>query len=378
MNTIKEITVYAHGDSSDLKTWSNVPYFFTETLLQKGIRVNRVNINPPGWLEELYNKLVWRVLNKVLVKQFFNQYLHTWFNHVLTQRRIRKAVKQYPDTDVHLFLSFSHSAKPYTNKPVVFFCDWNIDYYFKYFLNRSPVWVEQFAGKRQDRLMEEADLVISLFPAVTDYLKNYYRNSNIHYLGNVVNSVLKVSEEEVLLKKRTSKALLFIGNRKYIEGAKFLIAAVTLLAKQSSDIHLHIIGMERKHFEEAPSFVTFHGYLNKSDEQQRRRYYELMQEARMVVNTTEKWGAFSSTLEAMYFFNPIITTPYTEFVQTFGRTISFGRYFEDRTPEALAREIASLLQSTDYEEYCKSAHLAVMPFTWDAYVDKVLAHINRL
>src|SRR3569833_1299656 len=60
MKPLRELTVFSHGDSTLLSTWSNVPYFFTRTIESKGIKVNRVNINPPYALEELYDRTVWR------------------------------------------------------------------------------------------------------------------------------------------------------------------------------------------------------------------------------------------------------------------------------------------------------------------------------
>jgi hypothetical protein len=44
MIKIKEITVFTIGDSKKMSTWSNVPFFFTETLISKGVKVNRVDI----------------------------------------------------------------------------------------------------------------------------------------------------------------------------------------------------------------------------------------------------------------------------------------------------------------------------------------------
>src|SRR5882757_1545540 len=95
MRAIREVTVFSHGDSRLLSTWSNVPYFFTRTIESKGIRVNRVNINPSSSWEHLYDMTVWRVLNKLLPGGFFTRYIHTALNHWHIQRRIRKAVRQY-------------------------------------------------------------------------------------------------------------------------------------------------------------------------------------------------------------------------------------------------------------------------------------------
>ena len=378
MKLIRELTVFSHGDSTLLSTWSNVPYFFTKTIESKGIRVNRVNINPPYAVEELYDRTVWRVLNKLLPRGYFTKYIHTALNYWHIQRRIRKAVKQYPSSDAFIFLSFSHSTQGMSNVPVVLFCDWTVDYYFRYFLNREPRWFERRPVRRQDALIEGADLVISLFPGVTDYLRTYYKNRNIVYLGNVVNSELSVSAEEVIGKKRVSKELLFIGNRKYVEGANCLIRAYKLLKEADPSMRCHIIGMEAKYLEEAPEGVTCYGYLDKSKDEERVLYYSLLQNARVIINTTPKWGAFSSTIEAMHFFNPVITSPYKEFTQTFGEEIPFGYYCEAGSVEALHGALESIFRDPGYERMCMEAHEAVKPFTWDSYMARVLEGVENI
>jgi glycosyltransferase involved in cell wall biosynthesis len=378
MREIRELTVFSHGDSRQLSTWSNVPYFFTRTLEAKGIRVHRVNINPPSRLEHLYDNTIWRVLNKALPGGFFTKYLHTGLNHWLTQRRIRQAVREFGGSDAFIFLSFSHSSKGLSSAPVVLFCDWTIDYYFSYFLNRKPRSFERAPLRRQDRVMEEADLVISLFPGVTDYLRTYYRNNNIVYLGNVVNSELSVTPSEVIERKLASKDLLFIGNRKYVEGANCLIQAYQLLKADDPEMKCHIIGMEAKYLENVPDGVTCYGYLDKAKDDQRDLYYSLLQNAKVIVNTTPKWGAFSSTIEAMHFYNPVITSPYKEFVQTFGGETAFGHYCEEGNAQALYVALKELFRDPGYEKMCRAAHDAVKPFTWDSYMERVMEKIRGL
>ena len=45
MREIKEVIVYSNGDSNDLATWSNVPYFFCRELEKRGIKVDKVDIH---------------------------------------------------------------------------------------------------------------------------------------------------------------------------------------------------------------------------------------------------------------------------------------------------------------------------------------------
>jgi len=376
MREIREVTVFSHGDSGQLSTWSNVPYFFTETLLSMGIKVHRVDINPVGWIERLYDHTVWRVLNK-LKKGYFLTYIHTSLNQWEVGWRIRKAVRKYSGSDAFIFLSFSHSVKG-VDVPVVLFCDWTIEYYFKYFLNRKPLFIEQYTLRRQDKLIEAADLVISLFPVVTDHMRSYYKNDRIMYLGNVVNSRLKVTASEVIALKQASKDILFIGNRKYVGGANCLVRAFVLLKKHIPDLRCNIIGMEAQHLESVPDGVHCYGYLDKSHDEQRELYYSLMQGAKVVVNTTEKWGAFSSTIEAMYFYNPVITSPYPEFTRTFGNEIAFGYYCESNAVEPLKDALLRMFNDPAYASMCLKAHEAVMPFSWDEYMKRLVEEIKKV
>ncbi len=98
----------------------------------------------------------------------------------------------------------------------------------------------------------------------------------------------------------------------------------------------------------------------------------------MVVNTTPRWGAFSSMAEAMYFHCPVITTPYPDFVRTFGEQIDFGWYCEPESGEDLRQALRQSFTQPGYRERCLRAHAAVRDFTWSAYVDKLLALMRRL
>jgi glycosyltransferase involved in cell wall biosynthesis len=294
------------------------------------------------------------------------------------QWRIKKAARRYKNSDASIFLTFSHASFGYSDAPVILFCDWTSDYYFKYFLHRPPLSLERYTIKRQDKKIEKADVVVSLFPSVTDYMRDHYKNKNIFYLGNVVNSELSASEPEVLFKKLNSTDILFIGNKKYKEGALCLIKAFSLLRSTIPDCKVHIIGMESAEFDALPDGVICYGYLDKASEEQGKLYYSLLQQAKAVVNTTEKWGAFSSTIEAMYFYNPVITTPYKEFTQTFGNDIRFGYYCESNSVELLHTNLVRLFRDPEYKSLCINAHEAVKPFTWDAYMENLLEKIRNI
>ena len=98
--------------------------------------------------------------------------------------------------------------------------------------------------------------------------------------------------------------------------------------------------------------------------------------AKVLINPTPKWGAYSSTIEAMYNYTPVIVSPYETFVNEFGRIIDFGLYNEHYTAEGIAKDIEIVIFNNDYKSLCENAHNRVEKYTWSNYVDKVLNLIS--
>lgn len=370
MVELRELTVYSNGDSRKLSTWSNIPYFVTETLEAKGIRVHRVDLSPRPGIALAYGvvRKIGRLLRKNGTPGYFRSGLH--FNDA--RRRIKRAVGLFPESQAHLFLTFSFSATGFTEKPSIQFCDWPFDYVLRHFEEREPSRREAQSIERENSQIAASDAVISLFPFAARYLAQRHSGVDVHYLGPVVNAMRQPAGPQIVRAKQKAQRLLYIGNQKYAAGAESLLAAFRLLKESNPAVSLDIVGMRERDFPLLPEGVRCHGYLDKGVERDRRLFYELLSNASVFVNTTPKWGAFSATLEAMDFYTPVILRPYDEFVATFGQTPDFGRYCEDDAPEALCHAIRSVLNDPSYAELCLQAHQAVKEATWDRYVDQLL------
>lgn len=371
---IREITVFTNGESSEISTWSNVPFFFTETLIKKGIKVNRINIYPEYKSELYFNKYAVKILNRFYKNNTYN-YFRSLLHFYRTRKLIKRGIEKYPNSDIFLFLTFSFSATGLTNNKIVQFGDWTYDYYFKYFNKRKPNWFENNSIKRENTQIEGSDLCIALFPAIAEHLNKQF-STPIIYLGNVINAVYKPDKEEIIELKKNSNSILFVGSMKYIEGARALIDAFKTIFKKNPKYCLHFIGFKNEDFDIIPENVFCHGYLNKAVKEEEKLYYDLVKNAKVFVNTTPKWGSFSSSLEAMYFYTPIIVTPYQEFIQTFGWQFQGGFFCEDNT--LLAKKITTLFENENYLETCINAHNSVKDFTWDSYIDKFLFEVEKI
>jgi glycosyltransferase involved in cell wall biosynthesis len=372
---MKEVTVFSNGDSGKISTWSSIPYFFTKTLLSKGFKVNRVDINPPPNVEKIFNKTFFRVLRKINKHSTYD-YFRTLTHFTYVKSKIKKAIKKYPNSDANIFLTFNFSSAGLTDKPAIQLCDWTYDYYFKYFIDRKPDFFEKKCIKREDAQIEGSDLVFVLFPWVAKYMKKRYKNTNIHYIGNAINSLEEVSKVDIIKRKKNSNNILFVGNKKYIEGARSLINAFGKLKQNYPQLNLHIIGMHVGDFESLPKDVYCYGYLDKDKDADRKLYYKLFREAKLFVNTNPKWGAFSASIEAMYFYIPVIVTRNDDFVEIFGNDIDFGYYCEQNSSTLIEEKIIKILNNISYGSLCINAHKSIEEYTWNAYIDKLIKKIE--
>lgn len=374
MDTITEVTVYTNGNANNISTWSNVPYFFTQTLRSKGIKVNLVDLSTSRVLNKLYRVFpLYRLIYKKTTYGYFRSLIH----FLDARRRISNAIKKYPNSQLNIFLTFSFSSTGLTTKPSIQFCDWPYAYAINYFEKRNPDIFEKWSIAREDSQIEGTNLIFPLFPVVSNFMNDHYKNKNIYYLGNVINSLFTSNESIILDKKIASTSLLFIGSKKYLEGAKLLVNAFAILKSEIPALTLNFIGLATSDFDELPSGVNCYGYLDKGNEKDRALYYKILESAKVFINTNPKWGAFSATIEAMYFYTPVIVTPYNDFVNTFGHEIGFGYYCENSSLDLLCNNIKKILNNKLYNDLCLNAHKSVKGFTWDNYIDKMLVKIKE-
>lgn len=373
---MKELTIFTKGDSSQINTWSNVPYFFTETLISKGVKVNRVDCGPPLLISNIFDRTWGRFIRKFTKNKSYD-FVYSYIYYLYARHRINKTSRQFPNSEANIFLTFLFSSVGISDKPSILFCDWTYDYRIKFLLSRKPGFWENQSIKRQTAQITGSDLVISLFPRSAEYMTAQYNSNNIHYIGNVINSLCDAPEEEILKLKEKSNKILFIGSEAYIEGAEALILAFEILAQQFPELELHLIGIKESDLKHVPENTHCYGYLDKGIDSERELYYTLLKNAKLFINTTPKWAAFSASIEAMYFYTPVIVTPTLEFVETFGQDIEFGFYCKDNLKHCIAEKVEKLMNDKDYKTRCCKAHNAVREFTWSEFVNKMSRYIEN-
>jgi len=371
---INKVIFFTNGNSSDVSTWSNIPYLFTKTLEKHHIVIHRVDISINNMIQRIFDKIIFPIIGLFYPKHVYT-FDRTNLFAFITNRKIRNAVKRNADSDLCIFTTFSFYNK-YNDIPTLLFSDWTYEILIKERLGRKLYFFEKQVSKRETEAITNSPIVISLFPECASSMKLSYPSANIHYLGsNVINSLYfgKFESKEIIRNKTKSNDILFIGVKSYIEGAQKLVNSFRLFSQKYPNYTLHLIGIQPNWLKENYSNVCCHGYLRKDNEAENALYYHLLLKARFIINPSPIWASYSSTIEAMYFYTPVITTPYKDFVSEFGESIDFGYYVEDFSEAGISETIEKMCKAERYTEMCEKAHDKVADYTWDSYVEKILA-----
>lgn len=367
---MKNILVFTYGDSNNPSTWSNVPYMFTKTLEKKGYNVIRVDMST----KRTIFSLGYTLLIKIIKPSTTYYYVRSKINRNFVEKKIKKAVEKYDDiVDLYISISFDFSPSKYTKKKVLLISDWPIEYALENRYNRKPDWLEIGDIERHRTVIEEATYRVSLFQDVSDYMNKRFKSKTL-YLGALINGFKPVDEFK---RMDNRNKITFIGKKSYHTSAQKLIFAFEKLDKKMVDeknLELHIIGMNKHDFKNIKNKkIYFHDYLDKGIKEQCEKYYRILKETIVVVNTTEKWAGMSSILESMYYYRPIITSKYDEYVKTFGDNINFGYYCKNDENE-LKKYVEKILtlKSNEYEKFSINAHNVVKEYSYDAYIDKIV------
>jgi len=260
---------------------------------------------------------------------------------------------------------FSYPLHNGKNKQIVI-GDWPSEYLFERFLKRQPSPLERKSIERENAVIEAADAVITLFPNVREYMLQRYENRNIYCFGNVVNiDENVVVPADIWERKLKSRRLLFVGQPFYLPGALELIAAAFSLRQQGFECEVDIIGLDRNMIDADYGWLEVHGYLDKEKPSDKQKYYALLSNARLFVNTTPGWSGFQALLEAMYFHNPIVVRPNECLASYFSNISTVAYVLEEDGPNLEAILFSGLSNDSRYKQMSDAARNAVESSTWE-------------
>lgn len=376
---IKEITIFSIGDSRKVSTWSGIPYFLSTQIEQKGIKINRIDISPNRYIQWLYNHTITKIY-KLLHPKTEHDYFTSTFNCILMTLKLSVFQFIHRKADFDLVLSYSVYIL-FRRKKVCLLSDWTLK---QYIINQKhrPLYSEEHRyANYQKKCLKRCNTIISLFPkSATEISRDI--NQEVFHLGtNVVNNCCNTEiTHSIINPKWENKKLLFIGRPSYAIGANFLLEAFERIKHKHPTAELHFIGITAEHLgiKQEKENIYFYGYLKRENKEQKDLYYDLLIKSTIFVNPTQEWGGYSSVIEAMYFYTPIIVAPFNEFVNEFGKNIEFGSYIDSYSIEKLSNIIDSLLNLSfeSYYQKALNAHKNVKNHTWEYFTDCLLEKIS--
>lgn len=379
MADIKEVIVYSNGNSKELKTWSNVPYFFTDELIKNGIKVDRVNYdysndkNIIKLASKFFRKAITIIKGKTIWKYNYTDYCE---NKVCSFLEKQNSI--YRNADLQVMFGFSYAIK--SDIPFVMISDWTIDYRLKNKYKREPLSIEKKLIDKQYKMMDRADAIISVFPSSYEDIKKRFPNKT-YFLGHFVNALSNYPVD--FSKKYNSNKILFIGRKKaYKSGLEKAIKIINYYNENNDEkLFLSIIGMKESDINSIDKkYCSFYGYLDKSNPTQTDTYYSLIKESKLMINTTSEWNGVSSLFEGMYYGTPIISSRNKEIELLVNQEDVIAYCEDDESLDSIATKINEILKMNkqDYEELCDKAHKFADQFTWDKYIKKFIDLANKI
>lgn len=357
--------------SKNYKSWSNIPYLLHKNLEKRGYSVQNYVMRELEPLKTIFNLPI-RVLNK-----FFNLgttyfYVRTPLHFFSTYLCSRWMGLISTKNDVMVVQGFSYPLHNGKNRQIVL-GDWPSEYLFEKFLKRTPSRLERKSIDRENAVIEAADAVITLFPNVREYMLRKYKNQNIYYFGNVVNVDDDVRmPADIQLRKLNSKSFLFVGQPFYLPGALELIAAARSLRENGVDCEVDIVGIGAEVIGAHYPWLKVHGYLDKEDAADKKKYYELLSNARLFVNTTPGWSGFQALLEAMYFHNPIVVRPNESLSSYFPNLNELAYLLEEGGASLEEILFESLLDGARYQRMSEVSRQSVESSTWSNFTENLI------
>lgn len=374
---IREILFICYGDARNASTWSNVPYCFVRALEQRGIVVSCVDIRPSRRIESVWNAVIKRCLNLFWRGNMY-YFERSRLAMAISRRKIRMAVASNHTADLCVFTSFSYWNE-FDPRPSLLLCDWTFEILLRDRCHREPSFFERWYIESQRKAIEGAALVVSLFKESARKMKETYPSANIMWPGiNVINNLYdgEVGENLINLKKN-SNIILFVGRPAYLEGARMLLDSMALIWERYPEMELHCVGIADDDLDAKDPRVKCYGYLHKDIPAEREIYYGLMCRARVFCNPSPEWAGYSSIVEAMYFYTPVVVSDFMDFVSEFGCQIGFGRYCRTGTADCLAQNLLEVISGSSYPVMCTDAHSSVKDYTWGNYASLLLKSVSQ-
>lgn len=364
-----EFNLIVMGDSSNINTWSNLPYFFSKALIDKGVKLNRINAIPKERLLFRYYLIFLQkwidIKNKVLSRNCSYDPCRDIVTIYFANKKIKKEIQKHSQAKLNIFLTFSFSSFKFSKVPVVHYCDQT----YELFLNDTKKEINKrdlyFIGIEKNNL-KNAHYIYATNKKCSDSIKSRYKLKNVDVLPAGINleNLTVDNESEILTEK--NKNILFIGKGSYKRGVDILIKAFNLFnQKNANSFTLHIVGIPSSNSRHLNTNIKFHGYLNKHDSSGLTTYYHLLRTAKLFVMPMREGPIPGVIREAGLMYTPVIVTNIWH-VDKFIKDGHDGVLVNSLRPEEFADRMNNLVKNNNlWEKLAKNAHASAKNYSWD-------------
>ena len=371
-----KINLFCWGDSNDINTWSNVPYFLSRTLISRNIEVRRFNLIPPSGsahrLVTFLNRIRNRVGSLLGVRQ--RPLFRVPAFHRLVNLELANAVRNSQDADLNLFLTYSFSSYRYSNVPVALYCDRT----YEQTLEEQGIpasWIDRRLIEMEKLNLRNAQYVFTMNQACLQFLRDRYdiRSPQLLKPGINLNPDDCSSTSALIARKEAARSILFIGRGYYQRGVDVLLTAFQRFNQSFANLFtLHLVGVTDDELPEPQPKVICHGYLRKDDPREYFQYLDLLASARLFVFPMRPGPIAVALREALWMCTPVILTN----VANASDRIEDGKngiLISKSDPEEVADWMSALVSNDElWRRMALYARESVKNETWDATIDRLL------
>jgi glycosyltransferase involved in cell wall biosynthesis len=366
------VNLFTYGNSRDVNTWSNIPYYFERSLLARGVRVNAINIAPPETtaLRQLARALnVRRRVASLFGADFASDIYRTKLNYRLTNHQVRSGALRHDDADLNLFLTFSFSSHAQAPVPVVLYCDRTYEHHLED-RGRVPGWRDRAFIRVERDNIQHAALVLTTSEVCRDFIRSRYKTDRVVHLRAGLNVDAGERDPESLIAcKERSTNILFIGRGAHKRGVDILIKAFSIFnQRHNGRFALHIVGVRPQELptelQEPRQDVSFYDYLDRTVPDEHDLYNRLMRSARLFVFPMRPGPVAGVLREAQLNCTPIVVSNVPGTAERVAHDYN-GVIVDNLAPEAFAKQMDALVTDAPrWRRLAFNAHASVKDWTW--------------
>jgi glycosyltransferase involved in cell wall biosynthesis len=377
-----KVNLFTLGDSNNINTWSNVPYFFARALISRKVDVKRLNLIREGGAIQQALDLLSRIVNRsasgcgLRPRPVFRIPAF----HRLVNFHLAKTCRRVPGADLNLFLTFSFSSYRYSDVPVAHYCDRTYEHHLEE-RGIRPCHVDRWLIRMEKQNLQNARYVFNLNRACLEFVRDRYNIPAPLLLTAGINLCEDVfpDPKALIARKEASRDILFIGRGYHHRGVDIVLKAFQLFNTKFSDpFTLHLVGVADGELSEPQAHVVCHGYLCKDNPAQYQQYIDLLASARLFVFPM-RFGPIPGVLrEVLWMCTPVILTN----VQNAADRLQNGKngiLAAKADPEEFAHWMSTL--AADRQQWRQMAGYAresVRGETWGSTVDSFLDVVSGI